>query len=230
MNRPTIYFVDINDPDETGTYESNYRHTVLAADYDALLARAKTAEADFLAAAECNVEQRKTIQRFQTELATERLRADAAVGDANAAERRAAELERWIRRIDRRNDDPKRFDPEMNLMIRQALAGQPQQGEPEWPKEQCPTTGAIRDVDPADLKRAALAPAATAVVMPERMTTIPEGKTISYAAGYEAALDAVANLNRNTVPLELLGRISQWPCADHTNAIDELRAILGTKP
>lgn len=79
--------------------------------------------------------------------------------------------------------------------------------------------------------RGALAPAA--VVMPERMTTIPEGKTISYAAGYEAALDAVANLNQNTVPLELLERIAnkQDAAAFIGQEQIELRAILaGGKP
>ncbi len=82
--------------------------------------------------------------------------------------------------------------------------------------------------------RALFAPAA--VVMPERMTIIPEGKTISYAAGYEDALGAVARLNRNTVSLELLEQAVR--CLDEKSnryethatkyaTADQLRAILG---
>lgn len=75
-----------------------------------------------------------------------------------------------------------------------------------------------------------LAPAA--VVMPERMAANNWGG--GYEHGFNAALDEVARLNRNVIPLELLEWIVRKPyhpdecmTLDRGSAIDELRALLG---
>lgn len=52
MNQPTVYFADINDPDETDTDKPNFCDVVLAKDYDALAADLWRAHVSFADAME----------------------------------------------------------------------------------------------------------------------------------------------------------------------------------